>query len=481
MLQKTFSNIQNGPILNFAWSQSLDRGYFMKGTINASAGAICLKCGKSSFKVKLNEDLEIKLPVCSDCGGRPDKYRVRKVIPSESGKGIRKDFYRNLENNLIKTIPEAIAVLGNVTDRLSTGTYRPEEYLGSDQSLVWVRNLLNDYLVANIYRLRLKGESEEKRIKMVYKIIKEYKLKDNFSPIELSNFQNTSISASTILVKLRFGLKKILPFFGEKDIKHINKGCIMAFYHSIEGNTQPKLAVDELKCFMKYAHQKSLINFLPPFPSVKRVRKKKESDIPPIEIQRRIINAIENPKIRLIYILCASCPERTCEAVAHKVKDIDFERRLIHTRGHIEKGPKGIGLIWSEGRKSNQDGQEFETMQHKLNDYLIEELKPYVEGRNPEEFLFTSHIHKDKFISMGSCWDNWQKALRSLNLEKRYKPHETTKATTLFTASKNGASDKHLMSMAGNSDLATLKKHYVPDLRIVTDVQTDGFNKTESA
>ena len=92
------------------WQVKIKRGIFMsKGSIRPNRGASCT-CG-GRFVSTVNPIIDVKVPICNECGKLPTKFVVRKSIPDMNGKSKAKDFYYALDGTPLTSVQQCIGLM----------------------------------------------------------------------------------------------------------------------------------------------------------------------------------------------------------------------------------------------------------------------------------------------------------------------------------------------------------------------------------
>jgi len=90
---------------------------------------------------------------------------------------------------------------------------------------------------------------------------------------------------------------------------------------------------------------------------------------------KRLLDATDNPKHRLIWRILAGCGLRSNELATLKVKDIDLDRRII-----------------SLDRTNTKNGKSRKVVIPKS---LLADLSAFIKGKEPEDYLFAGQSLKD--------------------------------------------------------------------------------------
>ena len=397
-----------------SWRRKVNLGIYMKGSIRAHCKAVCLKCGNHQFKQVKIDVISQKVPQCENCGGAPNRYILRKVIPGLYGKGVTKDFYTNHAGNHLLDIKECIGLLYKINNELETGVYEAEDYIA--------------------------GIKEDYKFKIIGK---EY-LRYLGSRALLPEGHDNSLAPSSLRASTGH-LKHLVHFFGEMDIRKIGKRQIQDYYYSwIDRFRTRDLTTSELRTILRWVKREyEILKTVPDFPKIKKARELREEEIPSIEEQLKIILNIKNEVYQAAYILGSILAKRPSEIRAWKVRDVDLNKRSITTRSHFSKGGKGVGEVLVSGRKSIKEIEELGSIVDPIDDYLIDLLRPFLNNKGKDEFLFLNQF--GKFLKQSCFREQWVRSAKELGLG-RFKSYSGLKHCTL----------SHLVEVTG--DLALTKK-----------------------
>ncbi|HLD15569.1 MAG TPA: site-specific tyrosine recombinase/integron integrase [Candidatus Nanoarchaeia archaeon] len=220
--------------------------------------------------------------------------------------------------------------------------------------------------------------------------------------------------------------KKEPPSITEDDVK-----SYLAYMMS-EKKIKPastSLILSTLKFFYKEVLEKDI------FAKIKTP--KLEKKIPTVlskEEMSSLLDAIENPKHRLLVELLYSSGLRVSEAVKMKIIDLDFSEKMGKVRSG--KGRKDRHIILSVS--------------------LIEKLKKYLEKRKEDsEYLFPS---KKGFLSIRMAQKIVNNAAKKAGIKKRVFCHalRSSFATHLLEA---GTDIRIIQELLGHADLSTTQKY----------------------
>ena len=410
-----------------SWRRKVNLGMYMKGSIRAHNNAHCVKCGKKQFKQINVELIDQKVPQCSSCGGGPNRYILRKIIPGVNGKGKTKDFYTDHAGNILKDVKECIGLLYKINSELESGGYEPEDYDAG-------------------FREDLK-----------FKVIASEYIKHLDTRSRLSSNHDNSITPSS-LRNSKCHLRNLLPFFGDIDVRKINKRLILSYFNSWEDRLRTRdLSTSELRTILRWAKRDlEVLKELPEFPKIRRARELRQDEIPTIEEQMKIILNIKNEVYKTAYILGAILAKRPSEIRAWKVEDVDLIKKTIQTKAHFSKGGKGIGEVLISGRKSVKESHDLGIITDPLDDYLCEILNPYVENKDPMDFLFINI--KGNFLKQSCFREYWVKSAKELGLGK-FKSYAGLKHCTLSNLIEITGDFGLTKNFSGHTNIKTLERY----------------------
>jgi integrase len=408
------------PLNNVSWQKQVQMGYYMKGAIKAAKGALCARCGHSSFTTVEDDFLNYKVPKCNQCQGPPSKLRVTKNIPSigRENSSVKNDYYRDLDGNLLTKISHALALIGKINDDLKDGTFKPETYDVKSKQRLEFSNYAKEYIEICNNRLTY------------------------------PNGHDFYLSPGAHKEKKRLINDELAVYFKKTLITKIDKFQIQQFNRSYVTKFRTRdLAMGELKTMLRFAfNELGLIEKIPAFPKIPKARKRKSYEVPSKEMQIKIINAIDDTTYRAMAIVESVLIKRPGETRAYKVKDVCLTQKEIQTRRHFSKGENGEVLI--DGRKSIGLDDELGSMLNKLDKRLIEILTPFVIGRDPEDFLFPGKVNAH--VSGMAYWEAIKRACKKLKVN--YSPYAVTKSASLTDHVKQGGSMESAQAMAGHKN-----------------------------
>jgi integrase len=404
----------------------------MKGTVKPASGALCSKCSHDNFKNSYNELVGHSIPSCTKCGGMPNRFKVVKVVPGSSGKGVPIDIYRDEKNQFLTKLADALGVIGQINKELENGTYRPQKYIPKEKEDFNFSNFSEKYIKHFEKRSTYPQEHDE-----------------YISPGGLRNKINS--------------VKKLREYFKDASIKDIGPDEIIEYHRSFIKNFRTRdLAVQELKTMLRFAVERDrLLTELPHFPRIKRARIKRAEEIPSAEIQAVIINNIQNKQYRDMWTLAASLAKRPCEVRAYIVEDLHFFNKTLRTARHISKGPKGVGDQIIPGRKSIKESEELGVIYDPLvdedgNEFLFDMLSSYTVGKKKTDFIFSGTFKP--FVSEDALNDAWRRSCKELGFQ--VKPYDGTKHATLTKLLKeSGGNYASTKSFSEHTNVTTLQRY----------------------
>jgi integrase len=419
---------------SFSWQRKVNKGLFMKGSVQAAPRSECVKCSAKKFKQRENELLGINIPQCEKCGGLPNSFRVKKVVPDETGKGKPKDYYEDYSGNRFDSPIKAIAFLSDINNELGSGSYRPELHLFGSAKKLKFNNFVQEYLSYLKERTELPDIHEE-----------------YLTPGSERNSINFT--------------KYLLKEFKETNIRDLNAFRIKEYYLSWKDRLRTRnLVLGELKTMLNWAHrEKGYLERVPVFPKMKRARQLRTDEIPSVENQARIILNIKIEAYRVAYIVGAVFAKRPCEVRAWKVKDVDLFSMTLTTRRRFSKGKKGLGETLVSGRKSIKETEELGVIEDSLNEYLVSLLAPFVNDRDPEEFLFLNRC--GRHLKQSCFGDAWKDSAKELGLS-RYKSYAGIKHSTLTDVlERSGGDFGATKGFSNHTNVITLERYAKPSAK----------------
>lgn len=364
--------------------EKLKKGVYMNGLILSDCGSVC-SCG-GEFKTKNDIVTKIKYPACQKCGMPPVKLRVRKNFPSPSGKVFKKD-YSSFNGKPLDSVMSCLELIGQLNKEILSTDFKIEKYSSRANELLSFENVANKYLKTSKERLAFPQEHDDYLSPGGYKTIK-------------SNVDNHLIPYFKERISYDDTGKEVRII---RYIYEIDDDAIVEFQKSYLSKFRARdKALGELKALLNFAYRKKLISTKPNFPKIKRAREIAAREIPNLDVQEKIIWAIEDQQYQDMYILTATLPCRPCETCAFHVEDVDFLRGGIHIKRHFS------GSVLIPGRKSIKAHEELGEVFHRLDKDMMDRLEKYTVNKLPGDPLFPGKI--SRYVALTTFREAWQKA-----------------------------------------------------------------------
>ncbi|MGB0452581.1 MAG: tyrosine-type recombinase/integrase [Bacteriovoracaceae bacterium] len=400
--------------------------------------AVCEHCKSGKYVQSYQAIIDHDAPICNKCHKLPTKLKLRKVIPDMYGKGVAKDFRYALDGSRLANIADALTLKKQLNEDLKNNTFMPSRY-GSQKE----RDSLKFENFCEIY-------------------LKDYDRRSEL-PVEHDEF----ITPSALARKKGLIKNHLKPYFGKMYLENINYFNIKDFYSTYKTSLRSRdLALGELKVILKFAWQeKGLISQIPAFPKLKRSKKKESDDIPTAEQQALIIKNVSNEKYRFMLIVNACFAMRQCEVRALKVKDFDYENRVLTIQRHFSDGGKGKKNIEIDGRKSIKKSEVMGTLKHKIvNEDILCNLFFYCIDKEPDDYIFEGHI--SPYVSHTALADAWKKSCLELmenkkikEIQKKYKLYDGTRHTTLTDLASRVTNLNEIKQIGGHTTIVTSERY----------------------
>lgn len=187
------------------------------------------------------------------------------------------------------------------------------------------------------------------------------------------------------------------------------------------------LALNALKYYYKNFYQRSF------FGNIRHPRKASKL---PVVLSRaevkKILASVKNVKHKLILGMIYSAGLRVSEVVKLKVRDLDFDNKIIYVRGG----------------KGNKDRQTL------FSDLMFGVLQKYTNGRSGEQYLFLSN--RGRQLTVRSVQKIFHRALLSAGIKKAATCHSLRHsfATHLL---ENGVDIRYIQEILGHKRLETTR------------------------
>jgi integrase len=395
--------------------RKMKRGFYMSSIIANDIGAKCIDCAGDTFiKEMLDPKIKLGISKCANCGGHPDKIRIRRSLPiGQNGKAKRVDIRHARSGEKIIDIEEAKHVARSIDYDIKDGRFDPRDYRP--------RSSLDDLKFQNLIDNRY-FPSQEKKV-----------ARGEMTPAGLK--------------AKRSALNHIKAFFHDHDIRRIKSGMVFEFQESFESGPRARdLAIQELQVVMKFFLQMDYISELPKFPKSKKSKiRNVEKFLTDIE-QEKIINEIEVPLYRLMIETLVIYAMRPCEVRALQWRDIDRVSGVVTIQRHFSDG-----IHLKDGRKSNEGVHYLP-----LTERFAEILNEIPRSLKKDDFIFKGKnggAVADRVLAR-----HWAKACKKLKIEK-VELYEGTKHSRLSFLKRQGFSDDQLLHLSGHTNVETLKRY----------------------
>ncbi len=390
------------------------KGLYMSSVITADSRASCSSCGATSFTHEIF-DTKLKLSISKcECGGYPDKIRIRRSLPiGTEGEAERVDIRYNKMGERITDIEEAKHIARSIDYDIKSGKFDPNEYRSRSVLKAYIfKNYIQDtYLSAQRKRLA-KGELNQ------------------------GGFRRKESS-----------VKVLVKFFGDTDIRKLNRALIMDFYDQFEGSNRSRdLVIEELNFILNYAFDREVISKKPTTPKTKKAEVRDvENFLTDLE-QEKILSKITDPLYRAMIECLIIYAMRPCEIRALTWGDLDFGGRVISISRHYSDGS-----TLTEGRKSNNKIHYLP-----MTEKFLDLIRSMPHSINKNELLFKGkHGGPVGANVLGRHWGNACKQAKIKHIEL----YEGTKHSRLSFLKRQGYSDDQLILLSGHTNVETLKRY----------------------
>ena len=253
--------------------------------------------------------------------------------------------------------------------------------------------------------------------------------------------------------------RRLVPYFGQKDIRQIQKADLMSFRSQltkIKNKKGNKFSADYINRHMKvlrmiFSEAADRYDFNSPFRNIKPLKKDKK-DINPFSLEEaNLIISTVRSDFRNYYIVRFFTGMRSGEINGLKWEYIDFERRLILIRECWLKG---------EITDTKNDGSQREIQ---MSQPVFDALKLQYQITKNCEFVFATQIGTP--LGDNVTKRVWHPLLRHLGLKAR-SPYQTrhTAATLWLASGENPEWIARQMGHANTEMLFRVYSRYVPNL-----------------
>jgi len=182
---------------------------------------------------------------------------------------------------------------------------------------------------------------------------------------------------------------------------------------------------------------------------------KREQKIPELLTRsevRRLIGAIDNPKHRMLLMVCYGCGLRVSELVSLRVRDIDGERKLLR----VEQGKGAKDRLVT------------------LSPALLDALRQYWKVFRPNEWLFPNHLRPQKPLDVTTAQRVFQAAKRKSGVKKEGGIHSLRHAYATHQL-EDGLPVHQLQRLLGHGNVQSTMRyiHWAPGMGGGTGKHTD--------
>lgn len=405
--------------------KKLQGGVSVSSFITTATRTSCRNCDGSKFKRIMDED-NIKIPICSNCGGRPKRYRVSFSIPKVGTENFQKVMKsKNEIGEPLDTLTKAKSFLSFIDNKLKLdgSNFDPREI----------------------------GTEEDRKIFIVkhFSVLYEKFLERKEAAGELTPGGRAK--------KIGVLRNQINPLFGDYSIKQINYSLVeRVLFEEFVSDSGKIEILKELKSLLKYACIRSIIQSVPELPKKPRQKTYKSEDFYTLEERDLVISNIKKRTHQIAITILAKYTRRQCEVRCLRWGDIDFRNREITFSRHISDG-KGVTKTRElEGLKSSPDKNLVYDFFPGLHE-MLQELTPSL---MKNELVFKG---RNEYMAKNVLWYSWTKSVDDLInrglLTKRVDLHRGTRNSTLSSLYEAGKSEQFLQELYGGNS-TTMKKHY---------------------
>lgn len=367
------------------------------------------KCGGPWVTTKMRN---YDVPVCSSCGKDPEKYRVRRFLPSIPGEPAKRIDIRFFHDKRLTDVIDAIQCMKQIDHEIMNGTFDPMNYGSKEvvQRLRFSHFCVNDYL-PHCQRMLETGD----------------------------------LTPATLKIKRGLINNHLLPYFKDVDIRTIGPGLITRFYQSYTKTLRQRdLATAELKVILGLAVQYEMLTGVPKFPKIRKAKLKNPETFYTPEQQDLVISKIKRDKYRVAIWLLKKYGMRPGEVRALHESDVDLFGGILKILRHFSEG------VIIEGRKSNGEAHYLH-----LDDEAKEMITPFLTG-NPNAPLFKGD--RNGYIAERLLSKTWAQAVAETNLPY-IDMYTGTKSSTLTNMYKDGHQPEAIMELSGHTNIDTVKRY----------------------
>lgn len=389
---------------------SIQRGFFMRSVIDADTGATCRECNSVKF-IKVQKS-GFTVSVCKKCKGEPNRYRIRRWLPSDDGLASRIDIRYDSANIRIKDFFHAASVCRAIDTEIQEKRFDVKRYAPRKVSNA---SALNNFIDGTYW------------------------------PAQLKKCERGELTPSSLKIK-RVAIGHIKEFFQDLDIRILGSASLIEFYENFSSGDRARvLAMQELRVILNYANALERIEKVPKFPKLRTAKKRNVERFLEPGDQLRVIEAIENQTYKAMVKTLIIYALRPSEVRAIQWRDIDRRSGVLLIQRHFSNGTTLI-----DGRKSNESAHVLPLVDDFLN--LINEIPRGQAG----DFIF-------KGVEGGAVGDRvlaraWSKACELAGVQP-VQLYEGTRHSRLSALKGLGYSNEQLLLLSGHTSTAMLERY----------------------
>lgn len=392
----------------------------MSSVIAPDSRAKCRDCGNTKFVSKVfDRSLNLVIKVCVSCGGYPDKFRIRRMLPlGIDGKSIRADIRHNRLGERISSIDEAMHIARSIDYDLRDGRFDPNEYRSGMDINFHYQNIIDQKYIP--YLNAKYGEN---------------------------NWPNKKVY-----------INHLKRFFGKMDIRQIKGHDIKEFQLTYKcGERSKDLTIQELGFELQFFKDLGIISVMPEIPKTRQSREREASDFLNESEQVAVLNLIEDEIYRKAINLLFIYAVRPGDLRALKWRGVDFKNETITFSEHFAKS------ILKPGRKSTSSALVLP-----MTNKAREILSSLPRSINEDDFVFKGRNIKGEFIDsplgekiLNTHWMKACKLAKKKKLIRKIVPlYIGTKSSTLSSyVNDEGVSKEELLAVTGHTSIKTLARY----------------------
>jgi len=376
----------------------------MKGKIYTKQK--CPECGKPFNKIR-------ETFICKKCGTLPEKFFLYFYWPGQG------DMYLYSHDGIPFTSQRhAERVLERIRSEVDSGTFDPRDYLPKKLEPLKFKNFAKGWLVHYDRRLE-KQEIAPSHHRNVKTYIERY----------------------------------FIPYFGKKDIRHINNGDIVRFHDNLPASLSIKTQKNILGALSKIfndAYDWGDIEKKPKFPKLEVPEpdwKWISRDIQDIVL--REIPAIDFP----IFLFLTREGTRPMEAAALQYHDIDFENDRVMIRRAFSQG---------EIRSTKTKKQRSIPLDPQVKEAILKLPSPL----RADQFVFTK---KGRYYTNSMLYKIWRKACEKAGV-KDIHVYAGTRHSMASQAANRGVPVQKIGAVLGHTDLKSTLRYAHLDVSSLREV-----------